>query len=425
MAIPKLNPVSQQSSVVLPATGSTTDVSSACPLGMYTGSFDFLSGAADQVAYTYQKLGGDILDIEVTSGSVYANYEEACLEYSYIVNTHQAKNVLGDVLGQATASFDHNGVMKGGDALSGSQIELKYPKFDLRYPKRVGPATAQYAGFGGHKPYYSASIDLETGVQDYDLQSLISSSAANSDSGYPYALKVGNKRITIQRVFYKTPQSMWRFFGYYGGLNVVGNGSIYGYGQYTDDSTFEIVPVWQNKMQAAAYEDHLYTRLSHYSYEIHNNNIRIYPEPDADIITKLWFDFTIDNQENAWEDQENQETGVDGINNLNTLPFSNIPYDSVNAIGKQWIRRFALALTKETLGQVRSKFATIPIPGESVNLNGSELLSQAKDEQQTLREELKTVLDEMTYAKIAEQEAALMASVNTTNKYVPLFIYQG
>jgi len=425
MAIPKLNPVSQQSSVVLPATGSTTDVSSACPLGMYTGSFDFLSGAADQVAYTYQKLGGDILDIEVTSGSVYANYEEACLEYSYIVNTHQAKNILGDVLGQATASFDHNGVMKGGDTLSGSQIELKYPKFDLRYPKRVGPATAQYAGFGGTKPYYSASIDLETGVQDYDLQSLISSSAAVSDSGYPYALQVGNKRITIERVFYKTPQSMWRFFGYYGGLNVVGNGSIYGYGQYTDDSTFEIVPVWQNKMQAMAYEDHLYTRLSHYSYEIHNNNIRIYPEPDADIVNKLWVNFTIDNQENAWDDQDIQETGVDGINNMNTLPFTNIPYDSINAIGKQWIRRFALALTKETLGQVRSKFATIPIPGESVNLNGSDLLSQAKDEQQTLREELKTVLDEMTYAKIAEQEAALMTSVNTTNKYVPLFIYQG
>ena len=82
-------------------------------------------------------------------------------------------------------------------------------------------------------------------------------------------------------------------------------------------------------------------------------------------------------------------------------------------------------MTKETLGQVRSKFATIPIPGESVNLNGTELLSQAKEEQQTLREELKTVLDEMTYAKIAEQEAQLMSNVNTSNKFVPLFIYQG
>jgi len=425
MAIPKLNPVSQQSAVVLPATGSTTDVSSACPLGIYTGSADFLSGASDQVAYTYQKLGGDILDIEVTSGSIYANYEEACLEYSYIVNTHQAKNIIGDVLGQATASFDHHGKIKGGDTLSGSNVELRYPKFDLRYPKRVGPAVASYAGFGGTRPYYSGSIDLKTGVQDYDLQSLISSSAAASDSGYPYALKVANNRITIERVFYKTPQSMWRFFGYYGGLNVVGNGSIYGYGQYTDDSTFEIVPVWQNKMQAQQYEDHLYTRLSHYSYEIHNNVLRLYPEPDAAMVKKLWFDFTIDANENAWEDEENQETGVKGINNMNTLPFTNLPYASVNAIGKQWIRRFALALTKETLGQVRSKFATIPIPGESVNLNGTELLSQAKEEQQTLREELKTVLDEMTYAKIAEQEAQLMSNVNTSNKFVPLFIYQG
>ena len=206
---------------------------------------------------------------------------------------------------------------------------------------------------------------------------------------------------------------------------MVGNGSIYGYGQYTDDSTFEVVPVWQNKMQAAAYEDHLYTRLSHYSYEIHNNYLRLYPEPNANMTEKMWVNFTIENQENAWEDQENQETGVKGINNMNTLPFTNIPYASINSIGKQWIRRFALALSKETLGQIRSKFATIPIPGESVTLNGSELMSQAKEEQQTLREELKTVLSEMTYAKIAEEESALMANVNTTQKYVPLLIYQG
>ena len=425
MAIPKLSPVSQTSAVVLPPTGSTADVPSAVPLGVYTGSFDFLSGAADQVAYTYQKLGGDILDIEVTSGSVYANYEEACLEYSYIVNMHQAVNSLGDVLGQATASFDHNGVIRGGDPLSGSQVELKYPKFDIRYPKRVGPAVAQAAGFGGTRPYYSASIALETGVQDYDLQNIISSSAAVSDSGYPYALKVNNNRVTIERVFYKTPQAMWRFFGYYGGLNVVGNGSIYGYGQYTDDSTFEVIPVWHNKMQAMAYEDHLYTRLSHYSYEIHNNVLRLYPEPDANLVPNLWVDFTIDNDSNSWEDEDNQDTGVNGINNMNTLPFTNIPYESINSIGKQWIRRFALALTKETLGQIRSKFSTIPIPGESVNLNGSDLISQGKDEQQKLREELKTTLADMTYAKIAEQEATLMENVNKTNKLIPMLIYQG
>ena len=32
---------------------------------------------------------------------------------------------------------------------------------------------------------------------------------------------------------------MWRFYGYYGGLNVVGNLSTYG--QYSDESTFEVI----------------------------------------------------------------------------------------------------------------------------------------------------------------------------------------
>ena len=425
MAIPTLTPKSQQSAVVLPSIGSTTDVSSACPLGIYTGSSDFLSGASDQVAYTYQKLGGDVLDIEVTSGSIYANYEEACLEYSYIVNTHQAKNMLGSVLGQTTASFDHNGIMTGGDTLSGSNVELKYPRFELRYGQRVADGASFEAGFGGNQNQYSASVDLETGVQDYDLQNIISGSSADSESSKAYALKVGNKKVNITRVFYKTPQAMWRFFGYYGGLNVVGNGQIYGYGQWTDDSTFEVVPVWQNKMQAMAYEDMLYTRLSHYSYEIHNNKLRIFPEPQANFIDKLWVSFTIENEQDNWDQYADKDIGVDGINNLNTLPFTNIPYASINSIGKQWIRRFTLALTKETLGQVRSKFGSIPIPGESITLNGDALVSQAKEEQQNLREELKTVLDELTYAKIAEQDAGIMSNVNTSQQFVPLMIYQG
>ena len=86
MAIPTLTPASQVSAVILPRTGSASDVSLQTPIGVYDASTDFLSGAADQINYTYQKLGGDVLDIELTTGSVYAAYEEAVLEYSYLVN---------------------------------------------------------------------------------------------------------------------------------------------------------------------------------------------------------------------------------------------------------------------------------------------------------------------------------------------------
>ena len=36
-----------------------------------------------------------------------------------------------------------------------------------------------------------------------------------------------------------------------------------------------------------------------------------------------------------------------GVNNLNTLPFNNLPYESINSMGKQWIRKYALALMED------------------------------------------------------------------------------
>ena len=98
---------------------------------------------------------------------------------------------------------------------------------------------------------------------------------------------------------------------------------------------------------------------------------------------------------------------------------------NINSIGKQWIRRFALALTKEILGQIRGKFSTVPIPGESVTLNASELLGQAKAEQDLLRDELKTILAELTYTEIATKDASLQDSTKKVMENIPAGIYVG
>jgi len=421
MALPKLYPASTTNTNVLPSTGSVGLVTATLPFGVYASSAEFLSGAADQVAYTYKKLGGDVLDIELTPGNVYSAYEEAVLEYSYIVNVHQSKNSLSSFLGHTTASFDQDGQIKSGDSLSGSQVELRYPKFDYGYLKRVADRMSTDTNVGGTQNIYSGSLTTVAGTSDYDLQNVISSSAA-TDTAAQYYGKVGNKRITVRRVFYKTPESMWRFYGYYGGFSVVGN--LRTYGQYADDSTFDIVPVWQNKLQAMAYEDALNARVSHWAYEIKNNRLRIHPTPNANSPKKFWFQFTI--EENPWEESESdRESGVRGINNMNTLPFQNIAYTSINSIGKQWIRRFALALAKETLGQIRGKFATIPIPGEAVTLNAADLLSQAKNEQDALREELKATFDELTYPKLAEQDGVLSDNAEKVLSDIPTGIYVG
>ena len=429
MAVPTLTPSSQTSAVILPATGTLgtgTDgagLTTHYPFGLYATEgadlFDsnFITGAADQVTYTFKKLGGDVLDIELTVGNIYASYEEAVLEYSYIVNVHQSKNILHSSLGATTGTFDSDGQRT--DSLSGSNIETKFPKFKLGYSKRVMDLAATEVGLGGTIPIYSASINTTQSQQDYDLQNIISSSATDSDS--PFYNKVGNNRINIRRVYYKTPHAMWRFYGYYGGMNAVGNMSTYG--MYADDSTWEVIPPWHNKLQAMTYEDAIYTRNSHYSYEIKNNNLRIYPQPTSMSPDKIWVDFSVD--DDPWEEQSDRESGVEGVNNMSTLPLANLPFKNINSVGKQWIRRFALALAKETLGQIRSKFGQIPIPGNNVTLNGDKLISEGREEQKTLREELQKVLDELTYEKITEIQKNITANANEVAKTFPYFVYVG
>ena len=436
MASPTLSPASTTSTVILSSAGTTATTGNGAgntshyPFGLYVDTesdlydINFINGASDQVSFTYKKLGGDILDIELTDGNVCASYEEAVLEYSYQINIHQAKNVLSDLLGMSTGTFDHDGQMVGGDAKD-SSANLSYPRFEFRYAKRIGEGVAKEAGIGGNVTMYSASFDITAGEQDYDLQSVIAAASTNNidaatGNPVPYAGLVGNRKVTIRRVFYKTPRSMWRFYGYYGGLNVVGN--LNHYGQFADDTTFEIIPAWHNKLQAMAYEDHMYTRLSHYSYELHNNNLRIFPMPDG-FVANFWVQFNI--EKDGWEEDDDRQFGATGVNNMNALPFDNVPYKNINAIGKQWIRRYALALSKEGLGQIRGKFGSVPIPGENVTLNSGELLSQANAEQTSLKEELKAVLDEMTYRALAEKDAAMVAATSTVLEDVPLLIYQG
>ena len=432
MAIPTLTPASQVSAVILPRTGSASDVSLQTPIGVYDASTDFLSGAADQINYTYQKLGGDVLDIELTTGSVYAAYEEAVLEYSYIVNMHQSKNILSDILGMTTGTFDQSGELKSGalsSSLSGTHVALKYPKVTLALNQKYGDGYSTQIGLGGTTSIYSASFKAVTKKQDYNLGAIVLSASTNNfdeatGNPVPYAGLVENNRVIVTKVYYKTPAAMWRFYGYYGGLNTVGN--LANYGQYADDSTFQLVPVWQNKAQAMEFEDAIYTRNSHYSYELENNRLRLFPMPTnpGDLMPEFYyFDFRI--VEDAWSTANSGSAGIDGINNMNTIPFANIPYANINSIGKQWIRRFALSLCKETLGQIRSKFATVPIPGESVTLNGTALISEAREEQASLRTELKDVLDQLTYQALTAKDSEIADNVNNLSQKIPAGVFVG
>jgi len=457
MALPPLTPVSTSSKSVLPETGTPGDVSVALPYSIYTNTSywvkhntatppaviddgtaavaAFEAGAADEVGYVYRKLGGDVLDIELVTKQVYAAYEEAVLEYSYLVNIHQSKNVLSNVLGNTTASFNEDGMIREeplgmGDPQSAlmnreTNLSLKYPKFDFAYARRVTDGISAEAAVGGAQTVYSASFATGIDQQDYDLQAIIVAASNNpANAAFPYFGQIGTvadaPKLLIKKVFYKSPRAMWNFYGYYGGLNVVGNLSTYG--MYADDSTWQLVPVWQNKAQAVNYEDAINTRTSQFSYQLRNNMLRIFPTSNA-MPAQMWVEFVIPGD--TWIEVPTSKIGIDGINNMNTIPLQNVPYLNINSIGKQWIRRFALSLCKETLGLIRSKFASLPIPGNEIRLNGEALISQAKEELSALREELKTTLDELTYSKLMDGDANMVENSNRVMTQVPMGIFVG
>ena len=431
MSYPDLTPVSQMSKSILPASGVHSEVDQSLPYRVYSDpeselySAEFISGAVDQVTYTYRKLGGDVLDIELSSHNVYTAYEEATLEYSYIINIHQASNALPSMLGDSTGTFDSKGQLQDGDlktALNGTHASLKLPKFQFGYSKAVTDGFSGEATSGGTQKVFQASFITNSDQQDYDLQQIVEDATPGSEWESLIGQDGSRKKILIKSVYFKTPSAAWRFYGYYGGLNVVGN--LHNYGQFSDDSSFQLVPTWHNKAQALAYEDAIYTRLSHWSYEITNNNLRLFPTPRNNYTPTMWFRFVIP-EDAILSGSENGVYTTDGINNMNTLPFSNLPFENINSMGKQWIRRFALALSKEMLGQIRSKFGAIPIPGESVTLNGGDLISQGREEQDKLREELKTTLAEMTYPKLVEQQNAVSENVNKIQERVPLTVFVG
>jgi hypothetical protein len=111
---------------------------------------------------------------------------------------------------------------------------------------------------------------------------------------------------------------------------------------------------------------------------------------------------------------------ITGVSNISNIPFGNIKYAGINSMSRQWIKQFTLALCKETLGLIRSKFSSVPIPGSDLQMNGSDLISQGREDKQTLITGLKETLESLTYQKILEADAQQSDTMSTILKRIPI-----
>lgn len=426
MAYLELQPTPKITPIVLPQTGTLENVNSSqypLPFEIYADDDEFKQACVEMVSFVWYKLGGNQLDIELDEGQIYTFYQEAALEFNNIVLMHQAKNILSSALGTQKGKFDRYGnlVDEAGYMPPGSHVEMKYPKFDFGFNYKIAQAIGAEVEAGGDRTWHKTWVDLESGKQDYDLQQIIEDRIEDPEDDLYNLIDLtrgGRIRFQIRRVYYKSPRTMWRFYGFMtGGLNLLGN--LTNYGMYNDDSTWEVVPAWSQKLQAQIFKDNIYLRTSHYTFRVVNNQLRIMPMPDGVYPSKMWFEFTMPND--IWND-EGAETGINGVNNFNSIPFENIAYEDVSPIGKHWMRNYCLGLAMVALGNIRSKVQNIPFVNGQITLNGDSLIQQGRDMIKDLKETLQKDLEQLTYEKLSETDKNMVNNAKEVMTF-PQIIY--
>jgi hypothetical protein len=148
----------------------------------------------------------------------------------------------------------------------------------------------------------------------------------------------------------------------------------FGWGGYSPAINFMLMPISYDMQTIQAIEFNDQIRKSQYSFELVNNQLKIFPIPRTSGMTDLWFQYIkLDDRNQPYVDRHGREI----ITNVSNVPFENPNYNKINSIGRQWIFEYALAITKEILGYVRGKYSTVPIPGADMTLNQDALIAAA------------------------------------------------
>ena len=376
--------------------GSSTFTSGSTPFGFYDNDTAF-QVEADQVAkWCAQRLGYPLTNVELQSGSFYTAFEEAVTTYGNEVFQYKVRENYLSMEGNSTGSSFNNKVVTP----------------NLGRIIALSQTYGTEAGSGGKVTYYTGSLPLRSGVQDYDLDAWASGSGISGS-------------IEIKRVFFEAPPAIVRYFDPYAGTGT-GIQSLletFGFGQFSPGINFLLMPIFFDVMKIQAIEFNDQIRKSAYSFELVNNKLRIFPIPtniQLGLNDKLHFHYIKVSERDSVLDL-NDPGNL--ITNLSNVPYQNPRYSLINSIGKTWVRQYTLALAKEMLAYVRGKYGTVPVPGAEVTLNQSDLLVDARAEKIALLEQLRATLDEVSRKAQLEKQSmeAEYAQKMLTN--APLTIY--
>jgi len=378
------------------------------PFGFFNDDAAFQTEADAMVTFVKRKMGDDILSVELTKKQIWACFEESLLEYGSIVNTYQAQSQLMNLMGFPTGS-----AVSGSTNVGPHGYEQMLPRENFEFVTRQAEPYASEAGIGGSYQSISGSISLVKNKQDYDIYSDLKDGDGNLIVNN--SLNTQSSKLKLLQIYHFSPQAAYRFFDTTSAINYLNN--EFSFESFTPETIFYVLPVFEDVLRAGQLDLSSRVRRSNYSYRTFGTNIRIYPTPTADDPKKLWIRvaFAPDPFRPAYTDAT-----IYGVNNLSNIPYGNLQFDRINSVGRQWVRQYTLAASKELLGLVRGKFSSIPIADADLTLNSDELVSSGREEKVGLKTELKEILDSMTYKNLIVSEAERVEGMTRILKAIPI-----
>ena len=375
--------------------GSGSAASGSTPFGLYDDDSDFQSDAPKFATWCARRLGYPIMSVELQDIQFYACLEESITEYSAQVNQFNIKDNLLHLTGQATGS---NVTHKRVTPTLGRSVFLS---------KQYGTE----AGVGGDVDWKKGSISVTSGSQEYDLNTLFVDAS-------------GSGAIEVKRVYYEGTPAMQRFFDPYAttGYGTINMVQGFGFGNQSPAVSFTLMPIFEDLLRVQAIELNDSIRKSAYSFTLRNNKLRIFPDPDED--STIYFDYVdVSDRDNPLISEYSGSSDV--VSDFSNVPYDNMQYQFINDVGKQWIRKYGLALSKELLGIIRSKYGAIPIPNAETNLDGDTLRSEASAEKETLITQLREMLEQTSRKALLEADKDESEFLQEKLQKVPYPIYIG
>ena len=381
--------------------GSSSFDASLTPFSFYDNDTSFQIDAVNAADWCAKRLGYPLVDIELQSANFFTAFEEATNEYGAQLYNFQIINNFQTLEGNSTGSNFNN------------QLITPNMGGTINVSEQYGNETD---GGGGDYELLSGSLEVTLGQQRYDLLTAVGSSISGSEAVY------------IKKIMHYQPAAINRYFDPYAGTGT-GIQSLmqsFGFGNYSPGVNFMLMPLYFDvlKLQAIEFNDQI--RKSAYHFEINGHRyLRLFPIPKNNY--KLWFDYTInlETSDPIIDPISGESASLSNVTDLSNAPYSNPTYLFINEPGRQWIRKYCLALAKEMLGSIRGKYQSLPIPGSDTTLDYSRLLSESESEKSELKEELRGDLLETTRVKQLERqnEEANLAQQNFDK--IPFQIFVG